>query len=164
MGPRAQSRPGLWTEKPNPHWQMTLTFASDTQTPRGLRSTFPLSLWKGISSTSLRHLQQTFKHLQCDFKINIFIIWDPGNFQDIEQLMEGKRLVEGDKKIQFVSFLFSFRKKMLLCLPCRLPGERSVCRNVGEIWDSENFGILGKGISEYLRIPLITFYCHKSVL
>ena len=34
----------------------------------------------------------------------------------------------------------------------------------GEIWDSEKFGILGKGISVYLRSYLITFYYHTSVL
>ena len=35
---------------------------------------------------------------------------------------------------------------------------------LGEIWDSEKFGILGKGISVYLKGHLISFYYHRSVL
>lgn len=35
---------------------------------------------------------------------------------------------------------------------------------LGEIWDSEKFGILGKGISVYLKDHLISFYYRKSVL
>lgn len=34
----------------------------------------------------------------------------------------------------------------------------------GEIRDSKKFGILGKGISMYLRVRLIPFYYYKSAL
>lgn len=34
----------------------------------------------------------------------------------------------------------------------------------GEIRDSKKFGILGKGISMYLRVHLIPFYYYKSAL
>lgn len=125
--------------------------------PSGLRPAFPLGLWRGIASTSLRHCSKSFKHLEFDFRTNSFIIWNLVEFPGCGTA-DGKKGVGGRRQRDLIPEDFYLTPEEIAGYACLadLQVKDQLAEMHGEIWDSEKFGILGKGISAYLSGQLMT--------